>query len=172
MPPYSGHAVVVPMVSTSTAVLGSQGSDSIVHTLCFECTQLLKTIMDSVSPHVNRKAEQDLGRRPYACWHTSVAFRILVSFFIQPSIFQQWYLVNGLSTHHHFSTKLILITKRSSTTNWHLPSFKFTQVNKSHSQHSVAAVRCEGSQFLMLYAYACVVLFPSQIPRSLFWEWD
>ena len=86
------------------------------------------------------------------------------AFFIQPSIFQQRYLANGLSTHCHFSTKLILITTRSSTTNWRLHSFKFTQlVNKSHSQHLVAAVRYEGRRFLMLYACAHVVSFPGQI---------
>ena len=48
---------------------------------------------------------------------------------------QQRYLENGLSTHRHFSTKLILITTRSSATNQRLHSFNFTLVNKSHSQH-------------------------------------
>ena len=36
--------------------------------------------------------------------------------------------------------KLILITTQSSTINRRLHSFKFSLVNKSHSQHSVAAV--------------------------------
>ena len=38
----------------------------------------------------------------------SAIFRILsffLSFFVQPSIFQERYLANGLCTHHHFSTK-------------------------------------------------------------------
>ena len=85
---------------------------------------------------------------------------------------QQRYLANSLSTHRHFSTKLILITTRSSTTNRCLHSFNFTLVNKSHSQHSVAAVRCEGRHFVILYACAQVFLFPDQILRSLVWERD
>ena len=48
---------------------------------------------------------------------------------------QQWYLANGLSTHHHFNTKLMLITVRGSTTTQHLNGFKFTLVNKSYSKH-------------------------------------
>ena len=46
-----------------------------------------------------------------------------------------------------------------------LHSLKFTLVNKSHSQHSVAAVHCEGRHFLKLYACTHVVSFPGQIPR-------
>ena len=53
-----------------------------------------------------------------------------------------------------------------------LHSFKFTLVNKSHSQHSVVAVCCEGHHFLILYACAHVVSFPDKIPRSLVWERD
>ena len=72
---------------------------------------------------------------------------------------QQRYLANGLSTHRHFSTKLMLITARSSMTAYERPhSFKFTLVNKSHSQHSVVAVRCEGHHFLILYACVHVSL--------------
>ena len=41
----------------------------------------------------------------------------------------------------------MLITARSSTTTQRLHSFKFTLVNKSHSQHSEAAVRCLGRHF-------------------------
>ena len=41
-------------------------------------------------------------------------------------------------------------------------SVKFTMVNKSHSQHSVVAVRCEGRHFLILYACAHEVSFPGQ----------
>ena len=67
---------------------------------------------------------------------------------------QQQYLANGLSTHRHLSTKLMLITARNSTTTQCLHSFKFTLVNKSHSQHSEAAVRCLGRHFLILYACA------------------
>ena len=48
---------------------------------------------------------------------------------------QQQYLENGLSTHHHFSMKLMLITSQRSTTTQNLYRFKFTLVNKSHSQH-------------------------------------
>ena len=43
-------------------------------------------------------------------------------------------LNNRLSTHRHFSTKIMLITVWSSTTTQHLHSSKFTLVNKSHSQ--------------------------------------
>ena len=89
-------------------------------------------------------------------------FRIL-SFFLDHD---ERYLANGLSTHSHFSTKLILITTRISTTNRRLHSFNFTLVNKSHSQHSVTAVRCEGRHFVILYACAQVVSFPYQIIRS------
>ena len=48
----------------------------------------------------------------------------------------------------------MFITARTSVTIQHLHSFKFTLVNKSHSQHSVAAIHCEGHHFLMLYACA------------------
>ena len=44
-----------------------------------------------------------------------------------------------------------------------LCSFKFTLVNKSHSQHSVVVVRCEGRHFVILYACAHMVLFPDDI---------
>ena len=50
------------------------------------------------------------------------------------------------------------------------PLLEFTLVNKSHSQHSVVAVCCEGRHFLMLYACAHEVSFPGQIPCSLVWE--
>ena len=66
----------------------------------------------------------------------------------------------------------MLITARSSTATQRLHSFKFTLVNKSHSEHSVVAVRCEGRHFLILYACAHVVSFPGQIPRPLVWERD
>ena len=55
---------------------------------------------------------------------------------------------------------------------WHLHSFNFTLVNKSHLQHSVAAVCCDGCHFVLLYACAQVVSFPDQILRSLVWEQD
>ena len=42
-----------------------------------------------------------------------------------------------------FSTKRMLITACSFPTIQRLHSLKFTLVNKSHSQHSVVAVRCE-----------------------------
>ena len=97
---------------------------------------------------------------------------LFLNFFVQPSIMQQRYLANGLSTYRHFSTKLILLTTRSSTSTQRLDRFKFTLVNKSHSQHSVVAVRCEGRHFLICKSYACAheVSFPGQIPRSLVWE--
>ena len=44
---------------------------------------------------------------------------------------QQQYLKNGLSTHRHFITKLMLITARSFTTTQHLHSYKFTLVDKT-----------------------------------------
>ena len=64
----------------------------------------------------------------------------------------------------------MLITACSFPTTQRLHSLKFTLVNKSHSQHSVVAVRCEGRHFLILYACAHEVSFPGQIPRSLVWE--
>ena len=45
-------------------------------------------------------------------------------------------------------------------------------VNKSHSQHSVAAVCSEGRYFVILYTSAQVVSFPDQILQSLVWERD
>ena len=61
----------------------------------------------------------------------------------------------------------MLITVCSFPTTQHLHSFKFTLVNKCHSQHSEAAVRCLGRHFLILYACAHKVSFPDQRPRSL-----
>ena len=106
------------------------------------------------------------------CVSKSAIFVILSFFlsFLLRLLFKQRYLANYLSTHRHFSTKLILITTRSSTSTQRLHSFKFILVNKSHSQYSVFAVRCEGRHFLILYACAHDVSFPGQIPRSLVWE--
>ena len=42
--------------------------------------------------------------------------------------------------------------------------------NKSHSQHSEAAVCWEGHHFLILYACAHEVSFPDRSPRSLIWK--
>ena len=116
------------------------------------------------------------GQKPHGrqlnkkvCGHESAIFLFLFLSSYDHDV-QQRYLANGLSTHRHFSTKLILITTRISTTNRCLHSINFTLVNKSHSQHSVAAVRCEGRHFVILYACAHEVSFPSQIPRSLVWE--
>ena len=72
--------------------------------------------------------------------------------------------------HVDFSTKRMLITACSFPTTQRLHSLQFTLVNKSHSQHSVVTVRCEGRHFLILYACAHEVSFPGQIPRSLVWE--
>ena len=124
------------------------------------------------------RGQKPRGRQLNAkvCGHESAIFRILsfLSFFLScyDHDVQQRYLANGLSTHRHFSTKLILITTQISATNRRLHSFNFTLVNKSHSQHSGAAVRCEGLHFVILYAGAQVVSFPHQIIRSLVWERD
>ena len=103
--------------------------------------------------HISGQKPRGRQLNTKVCGHESAIFLILLYFF------QQRYLANGLSTHRHFRTKLILVTMRSSTTNWHLHSFNFTLVNKSHSQHSVSAVRCEGCHFVILYACTQVVLF-------------
>ena len=74
-----------------------------------------------------------------------MSFFVFFSFFqFRPDCVQQRYLTNGLSAHRHFSTKLMLIRARSSTTtqSQRLHNFKFTLVYKSHSQHSEAADRC------------------------------
>ena len=76
-------------------------------------------------------------------------------------------LENCSGTHLDFSMKWMLITARSFPTIQRLHSLKFTLVNKSQSQHSVIAVRCERRH---LYARAHKVLFPGQIPRLLVWE--
>ena len=99
------------------------------------------------------------------CSHESAIFRSCSDHYAQ-----QRYLANSLNIHRHFTWKLMLITAWISTTTQCLHSFKFTLVNKSHSQHSVVAVRCEGRHFLILYACAHEVSFPGQIPRSLVWE--
>ena len=85
-------------------------------------------------------------------------------------LFKQRKLENSSSAHSHFSTKLMLITAQNSTTTQRLHSFRFTLVNKSHSQHSEAAVRCIGHHFLILYTCTDTVLFPDQRPQSLIWE--
>ena len=100
------------------------------------------------------------------CDSKSAIFVILLSsfFFVQTTC--QATITRKLD----FSTKLMLVRTRSFPTTQRLHSFKFTLVNKSHSQHSVVAVRSEGRHFLILYACAHEVLFPGQIPRSLVWE--
>ena len=117
-------------------------------------------------PKAMRKTAKPENVRSWKC-HFSYS-----CFFLRSAFNFSRYLANALSTHRHFSTKLILVTTRSSTTTQRLHTFKFTLVNKSHSQHSGAAVRCEGRHFLMLYACARVVSFLSQILRSLGWERD
>ena len=97
--------------------------------------------------HISGQKPRGRQLNAKVCDSKSAIFRLL---FVQPSIMQQRYLANGLSTYRHFSTKLILLTTRSSTSTQRLDSFKFTLVNKSHSQHStVVAVRCEGRHFLI-----------------------
>ena len=103
------------------------------------------------------------------CRHESAIFRILPSFLLGPrcsTTISQKRFKYSLS----FSRKLILIKTWGSTSTQCLHSFKFTLVNKSHSQHSVVAVRCERRHFLILYACAHEVSFPGQIPHSLVWE--
>ena len=114
---------------------------------------------------VHTSGQKPRGRQLNAkvCGHESAIFRILLNCYDHDV--QQRYLENGLSTYRHFSTKLILIT-----TSQRLHSFKFTLVNKSHSQRSVVAVRCEVRHFLILYACAHEVSFQGQIPRPLVWE--
>ena len=111
--------------------------------------------------------QKDSYKRPKATRKTAKRKSVLILSFLLRPLFSEWYLANGLSGHHHFSTKLMLITPRSSTITQRLHSFKFTLVNKSHSQHSVVAVRCEGCHFIILYACTHVVSFPDQIPWSL-----
>ena len=53
----------------------------------------------------------------------------------------------------------MLITTRSFSTTQRLHSLKFTLVNKSRSQHSVVAVRCEGRRFVRMRTR-------SLVPRS------
>ena len=60
----------------------------------------------------------------------------------------------------------MLIIACSFPTTQRLHSFKFTLVDKSHSQHSVAAVRCLGRHFLILYACTHEVSFPDKRPQS------
>ena len=79
------------------------------------------------------------------CDSKSAIFRILS--FLLRLLFKQRYLAKCLRTHRHFITKLMLITAQSSTTTQRLHSFKFTLVNKSHSQHSETAVRCFRTPF-------------------------
>ena len=74
-------------------------------------------------------------------------FVFFLSFLLRPLCSTMISCKRFKSTHRHFSTKLMLITARSSTTTQCLHSFKFTLVNKSHSQHSEAAVRCLGRHF-------------------------
>ena len=63
-------------------------------------------------------------------------------------------------------SKRMLITACSFPTTQRLHSFKFTQVNKSHSQHSEAAVRCLGRHFIILYACAHEVSFPGSLLKN------
>ena len=60
----------------------------------------------------------------------------------------------------------MLIIACSFPTTQRLHSFKFYLVDKSHSQHSVAAVRCLGRHFLILYACTHEVSFPDKRPQS------
>ena len=63
-----------------------------------------------------------------------------------------------LSTHHQFSTKLMLITARSSTTTQRLCSFKFTLVDKAvHSTARLLSVcRTLFSNFVCMHARSLV----------------
>ena len=96
--------------------------------------------------------QKPLGRQLNAkvCGSESAIFRILSFFLVKTTMFNNDIWQTVLSTHRHFSTKLILITTRSSTTNRRFHSLNFTLVNKSHSQHTVAAARCEERRFVKL----------------------
>ena len=72
--------------------------------------------------------------------------------------------------HYHVRSAIVrnfYITAQNSTTTQHLHSFKFTLVNKSHSQHAVGCCCCVGCHFLILYACAFIASFPDQRPWSL-----
>ena len=119
--------------------------------------------------HISGQKPRGRQLNKKVCCSKSAIFLILLSFLLRPQC-STTTSENSLSTHRHFSTKLILNTTWSSTSTQRLDSFKFTLVNKSHSQHSVVAVRCEGRHFLILYACVHEVSFPGQIPHSLVWE--
>ena len=105
-------------------------------------------------------AQKPRGRQLKAKVYSSKStiFRILSSFFITTFV-QTTITQNGSSTHLDFSTKQMLITVHSFPATQCHHSLKFTMVDKSHSQHSVVAVRCEGRHFLTLYACIHVVSF-------------
>ena len=121
--------------------------------------------------HISGQKPRGRQLNKKVCDSKSAIFVILLSsFFVQTTcqaiITRKWLRYSHLD----FSTKLMLVGTRSFPTTQRLHSFKFTLVSKSHSQHSVVAVHCEGRHFLILYACAHEVSFPGQIPRSLVWE--
>ena len=94
---------------------------------------------------------------------------------------QQWYVTNGLSAHRHFSTKLMRITARSSTTTHRLYSFEFTLVNKKQFTTlwgCCLLLRMPFSNFVRHFQilYACIhkvsLPFLDQRSRTLVWKWD
>ena len=117
--------------------------------------------------HISGQKPRGRQLNAKVCGSKSTIFRILSLF--RPLV-KRRQLENGSSTHLDFSMKRMLITALSFPTTQRLHSFKFTLVNKSHSQHSEAAVRCEGRHFLILYACAHEVSFPDRRPRSLVWK--
>ena len=122
--------------------------------------------------HISGQKPRGRQLNAKVCSSKSTIFRILSSFFLSlfRPLVKRRQLENGSSTHLDFSTKRMLITALSFPTTQRLHSFKFTLVNKSHSQHSEAAVRCEGRHFLILYACAHEVSFPDRRSRSLVWK--
>ena len=86
-------------------------------------------MISKTSAHISGQNPQ--GRQPKAkvCCCKSAIWVFFFSCYNH--YIQQRYLENSLSTHHHFSTKLMLITVQSSKTTQRLYSFKFTLVNKA-----------------------------------------
>ena len=94
----------------------------------------------------------------YACIHTNHADIHVTPFLkiMAMGLFQQWYLENSSSSRCDFSTKVMLITSRSSTSTQCLHSFKFALVNKIHSQHCGCCPLCR----MPFSEFVCMCLIP------------
>ena len=99
--------------------------------LSTQTSSLSAFVISKTNPHISGRNPR--GRQPKAkvCCCKSAIWVFFFSCYNH--YIQQWYLENSLSTHHHFSTKLMLITAQSSKTTQcqRLYSFKFTLVNKA-----------------------------------------